>query len=162
MTSAARIVEQELRQHGQKAEDVESLRRCSLGLCKLLRWLGASSGANVDAQAAETAAAIRALTRHGLLCHFKCYTADAGKTLSLVRTTTRFVIEELHALCEGQAAEFKTPPLVDVLLRVYEVYQDEYQTWPLCKLEPWILKLKRERDESKVCPYVRKLLSDAC
>ncbi|KAI0758890.1 hypothetical protein C8Q74DRAFT_270673 [Fomes fomentarius] len=145
----ARIVEQELQEHGQKAEN-GSLLRCSQVLQMLLSLVGASSSAQ-DAQDAETARVLRALTRHGLLCHFKCYTTEASKTLSFSRNDTDLLISMLRALCEDQVPDFMTPELVDVLVLVLEVHQATFhENWFLKKTgEPWILKLKRERDESR-------------
>ncbi|KAI0758898.1 hypothetical protein C8Q74DRAFT_1388876, partial [Fomes fomentarius] len=145
---AVRVVEQVLREHCQKAEN-GSLRRCSLALQMLLSWVCASSSTKDPAEDAETAKAIRALTRHGLLCHFKCYTTDAGKTLSLARNNTQVVIRRLRTLCENQAPDFMTPELVDALMRLYEAHQAEFHKY-LDECEPWFLKLKGERDESKM------------
>ncbi len=123
----------------------------------LLSWVRASSSAK-DAQDTETAKAIRVLTRHGLLCHFKCYTTEAGKKLSLYINDTEIVMRRLHTLYENQASDLMTPELVDALVRLYEVHQAEFHRY-LESCEPWIVKLKRERDGSKtVCLHVRKLL----
>ncbi len=149
MTLVLRVVEQELRKHGHKAED-DFLKRCSSGLEMLLQWVGASSRAN-DAQPedTETAKAIRALARHGLLCHFKCYTSETGKTLSLYHNNTENLIRRLRKLFEDQAPEFMTAELVDVLVHVYQVHQEEFQqarrSWDPEEDKNWILKLQRER-----------------
>ncbi len=125
----------------------------------LLSWLRASSSAK-NAEEIETAKVIRALTRHGLLCHFKCYTTEASKTLSLVRNNTELLIWDLHKLCEHQAPSFMTPKLVDVLVQVYEVQQDEFhESGELQSCELWVLKLKSERDKStEVRMHVHKLV----
>ncbi len=161
--SAVQVVEKELREHGQKAENA-SLKRCSMGLRMLLSLMHASSSAK-DAQAedTETAKAIRALTRHGLLCHLNCYTTEAGKALSLVRNNTDILIQGLRILCEYEAPDFMTPELFDALARLYEVHQAECdKDRDLKECKQWILKLKRERDESKeVGLDARKLLSEA-
>ncbi len=129
----------------------------------LLGWVGASSSAK-NAEEIETAKVIRALTRHGLLCHFKCYTTEAGKTLSLYYNNTGILIAELRTLCEDRGPDFMTAELVDALVRVYEVHQDEFfDNWRLMQCVPWISKLRWERGESmKVRMYVRKLLSEVC
>ncbi len=128
----------------------------------LLSWVRASSSAK-NAEEIETAKVIRALTRHGLICHFKCYTTKAGKTLSLINATAS-LIRELPTLCENQAPDLMTLELIDALARVYEVHQDEcHRNRYLRECEPWILKLKSECDEStKVRLYVSNLLSDVC
>ncbi len=127
----------------------------------LLRWVGASSRAkDTQPEDIEMAKAIRALTRHGLLCHLKCYTTEAGKTLSLYRNSTEILISRLHTLCEEQASDFMTPELVDMLVRVYEMHQDEcHRRWQLEKSKSWIFKLKLEHDEFK---KVWLLFSSSC
>ncbi len=152
MTSAVQVVEQELREHGQKAENA-SLERCSWGLRMLLRWVGASSSAK-DAQPedTETAKAIRALTRHGLLCYLKCYTTEASKTLNLHDNNALRLIFGLREVCEDQAPDFMTHELVDALVHVYEVHEEGFQQllelWYSEDEKNWILKLRREHQES--------------
>ncbi len=155
------VFEQELKKHVQKADD-ESLERCSNALSTLLLGFVSKSCSAKEAQDAATAKAIRVLTRSGLLRYFKCYTTEAGKMLSLANS--EFLFEDLHTISENQAPNLMTRKLVDVLVQVYELHQAEFQTdIELKDWEPWILKLKRERDASKkVRLYVRKLFSEAC
>ncbi len=126
----------------------------------LLDWVGASSSAK-NAEEIETAKAIRALARHGLLCYFKCYTTEAGKTLSLYRNHTDILILKLRRLCDDRGPDFMTPELVDALVRVYEVHQYKFRLFSgLLESKPWIMKLKDERDESTRVRRMFKLLSE--
>ncbi len=110
----------------------------------LLDWVGASSSAK-NAEEIEMAKVIRALTRHGLLCHFKCYTTEAGKTLSLYDNITGFLIAQLRTLFEDRGPDFMTPELVDVLVRLYQVHKEEFEQRRLFSEakddKNWILKL---------------------
>ncbi|KAI0758806.1 hypothetical protein C8Q74DRAFT_1372726 [Fomes fomentarius] len=130
-----------------------SLRLCSDVLCTLISWVGASSSSAKETEDVETAHAIRALTRHGILCYLKCYSTDHGRTLS-IRDNAERVIRNLHILCEKRSEDFMTPELVDALGRVYDVHKSEFSdppwVWPEAKEdEVWILQLKRELDGSQ-------------
>ncbi len=94
----------------------------------LLYWVGASSRTK-DAQPEdnETAEAIRALTRHGLLCYLKCYTTEASKTVNLHDNNALRLIWMLRNLCQDQAPDLMTHELVDALVHVYEVHEEEFQ-----------------------------------
>ncbi len=101
----------------------------------------------------ETAKAIRALARHGLLRHFKCYTSETGKTLSLDYNDTNILISKLRELCEDQAPDFMDPQLVDALVLVYQLHQEEFQQarrhWDPEELDKnWILELQRGRSSA--------------
>lgn len=122
-------------------------------LCTLISWVRASSSSAKETEDVETAHAIRALTRHGILCYFKCYSTDHGRMLS-IRDNAERVIRNLHILCEKRSEDFMTPELVDALGHVYDVHKSEFSDppwfWPEAKEdEVWILQLKCELDGSR-------------
>ncbi len=97
----------------------------------------------------KTAQVIRALTRHGLLCHLKCYTTEAGKTLSLLDNNTLSLIWRLRKLCKDEDPDFMTRKLAHALVRVYRVHEEvlrqPHPFWDPEEDKSWILNLRRAR-----------------